>query len=126
MPDLLEVCLEAAHRGGQILLDWQNRFQTRRKGRNDLVTEADLESQEAIREIVRKAFPSHDFLGEEDAAEWKAKGLEPIPPRTSDFRWIVDPLDGTTNYVHGLPGFAVSIAIQCGDHIEAGVVFDPL
>src|SRR3954452_2322287 len=100
MPAFLDVALDAAQRAGQILLDWQGRFQSREKGPKDLVTEADCAAQEAIREIVRKAFPAHDFLGEEDAAERKAKGLPAIGARTSDFRWIVDPLDGTTNYVH--------------------------
>ena len=63
-------------------------------------------------ECIRKSFPDHDFLGEEDAADRKAKGLAAIPHRRSDFRWIVDPLDGTMNYVHRLPGYAVSIALQ--------------
>lgn len=126
MSEFLNVCLEAAYRGGELLREWQGRFQTREKGPRDLVTEADLASQEAVRGIIHKAFPSHDFLGEEDAAERKAKGFPAIPERKSDFRWIVDPLDGTTNYVHGLPGFAVSIALQQGDEIILGVVFDPL
>jgi myo-inositol-1(or 4)-monophosphatase len=122
----LEVCLEAAKLGGQALLYWQDRFQVREKGPRDLVTQADLAAQEAIRGVLCKAFPDHDFLSEEDAAERKLKGQPPIPPRRSDWRWIVDPLDGTTNYVHRLPGYAVSIALQRGDQIELGVVFDPL
>jgi myo-inositol-1(or 4)-monophosphatase len=126
MPDFLDVCLQAARSGGQALLDWQGRFQTREKGPKDLVTEADVAAQEAIREIIHKAFPDHDFLSEEDAAERRAKGLPPIAQRRSDFRWVVDPLDGTTNYVHHLPGFAVSIALQQGSDIVLGVVFDPL
>jgi len=126
MPEFLDVCLEAAKRGGQVLLDWQDRFQTREKGPKDLVTEADCMAQEAIREIIHKAFPDHDFVGEEDAAERKAKGLSPIPERRSEYRWVVDPLDGTTNYVHHLPGYAVSIALQQGDDLILGVVLDPL
>src|SRR5262245_7779214 len=122
----LEVCLEAAHRAGDVLLSWQDRFQPREKGPKDLVTQADVEAQEAVRECIRKSFPDHDFLSEEDAADRKSMGLAPIPERQSDFRWIVDPLDGTTNYVHRLPGYAVSIALQRGDEIELGVVFDPL
>src|SRR5262245_14287529 len=122
----LEVCLEAAKCGGQALLKWVDRFAPREKGPRDLVSEADLAAQEAIREIIHKAFPDHDFLSEEDAAERKAKGQIPILPRKSDYRWIVDPLDGTTNYVHRLSGYAVSIALQSRDQIELGVVFDPL
>src|SRR5262245_25755227 len=91
-----------------------------------LVTEADLAAQEAVRTIIHKAFPDHDFLGEEEAAERKAKGLPPLGERRSPYRWIVDPLDGTTNYVHHLPGYAVSIGLQHGTNLELGVVFDPL
>jgi myo-inositol-1(or 4)-monophosphatase len=126
MSAFLDVCLEAAHRAGRVLLDWQDRFHPREKGPRDLVTEADVAAQEAIRETIYKAFPNHDFLGEEEAAERKAKGLDPISERRSDFRWIVDPLDGTTNYVHRLPGYAVSIALQQGNDLLAGVIFDPL
>jgi myo-inositol-1(or 4)-monophosphatase len=126
MPDFLNVALDAAHRAGQILLDWQNRFSPREKAPRDLVTEADVAAQDAIREIVHKAFPDHDFLGEEEAADRKAQGLDPISPRRSDYRWIVDPLDGTMNYVHKLPGFAVSIALQYRNDIVLGVIFDPI
>src|SRR5206468_382936 len=101
-------------------------FQMREKGPKDLVTEADLAAQEAVRETIRKAFPDHDFLSEEDAAERKAKGLPPIAERRSEFRWIIDPLDGTTNYVHGLPGYAASIALQHKSELQIGVVYDPL
>lgn len=126
MPDPLEVCLEAAHRGGAVLLEWLHRFRPREKGPKDLVTEADVASQEAIREIIHKAFPDHDFLSEEEAADRRAQGRQSILPRHSEYRWIVDPLDGTTNYVHRLPGYAVSIALQRGESLELGVVYDPL
>jgi len=126
MPDYLSVCLDAAQRGGALLLDWQHRFRAKEKSRKDLVTEADLASQEAIRETIHKAFPDHDFLAEEDAAERVAKGLPALGSRRSRFRWIVDPLDGTVNYVHRLPGYAVSIALQEDNELLVGVVFDPL
>jgi myo-inositol-1(or 4)-monophosphatase len=122
----LEVCLEAAKVGGQALLHWRDRFEAREKGPRDLVSQADLAAQEAIRDVLCKAFPDHDFLSEEDVADRKANGQTPIPARRSQWRWIVDPLDGTTNYVHHLPGYAVSIALQRGEQIELGVVFDPL
>jgi myo-inositol-1(or 4)-monophosphatase len=124
--EFLPVCLDAVQRAGQVLLDWKDRFEPREKGPKDLVTQADLAAQEAIRECIHKSFPDHDFLSEEDAAERKANGLPLILDRRSDFRWIVDPLDGTTNYVHHLPGYAVSIALQRGDCLELGVVYDPL
>lgn len=126
MPDPLAVCLEAAHRGGAELLDWQSRFSPKEKGSKDLVTEADVASQKAIREVLLGAFPDHDFLGEEEAADRVAAGQSAIPPRRSEYRWIVDPLDGTANYVHRLQTYAVSIALQHGNDIVLGVVYDPV
>ena len=126
MPSFIEVCLEAAQCGGQALLDWRDRFQPREKGPKDLVSEADLAAQEAIRSVIHKAFPQHDFLSEEDAADRRAKGLNPLGERRSEYRWIVDPLDGTTNYVHHLPGYAVSIALEHDGELVVGVVLDPL
>ena len=124
MSEFLPVTIEAARAAGKVLLDWQSRFSVREKGTNDLVTEADIAAQESIRKIVLKAFPDHDFLGEEDAADRKAQGLPPAQ-RRSPYRWIVDPLDGTANYVNGLPAYAVSIALEHGDQIVCGCVFDP-
>ena len=92
------------------------------KGPADLVTEADVASQEAIHQIVLNAFPDHEFLGEEDA---QAKGND-APVRTAGrYRWIVDPLDGTTNYVHRVQEYAVSIGVECDGRVLAGVVFNP-
>jgi myo-inositol-1(or 4)-monophosphatase len=126
MPDFLTVCLDAVHHAGQVLLDWQDRFRPREKGPKDLVTEADVAAQEVILQTIRKAFPDHDFLGEEQAADRKSNGLSPIPLRQSAYRWVVDPLDGTMNYVHRLPGFAVSVALQKGDEVVLGVIYDPI
>ena len=126
MTDYLSVCVEAARAGGAVLLDWQHRFKAKEKGPKDLVTEADVAAQEVIRGILLKAFPDHDFLGEEEAADRKAQGLSPIPPRRSEFRWIVDPLDGTANYVHRLQNFAVSIGLERGTDLIAGCVLDPV
>lgn len=106
-------------------MEWRDKFKAREKGPRDLVTEADTASQEAIREVILKAFPDHDFLAEEEAAERKACGLAAIAPRKSEYRWIVDPLDGTANYVHRMQNFAVSIALQRGDDLVLGVVHDP-
>ena len=122
MSDFITICERAARLGGQTLLDWRGRFRVREKSRSDLVTEADLASQEAIRRTILTEFPDHEFLGEEDALE--ADG--PAAPAPVDRpRWIVDPLDGTTNYVHGLPQYCVSIALQIQRRIEAGVIYQP-
>jgi len=119
MPEFLEIAERAARAGGEVLLDYQDKFTGREKGPRDLVTEADLASQQRIRKILLAAFPDHDFLGEED---------DPQAPPTAgrEYRWVVDPLDGTTNYVHRMPNYAVSIGLQRGDEIVAGVVFDPI
>lgn len=124
--DFLTVCVEGARAGATVLLDWQDRFQAREKGPKDLVTEADVAAQEAIRAVLLGAFPDHDFLGEEEAAERKVAGLPPIPPRRGEYRWIVDPLDGTANYVHRLQTFAVSIALERAGELLCGCVLDPI
>jgi myo-inositol-1(or 4)-monophosphatase len=117
--DWLTTCEEAARAGGRELIAWQGRFQTHKKGVSDLVTDADLASQDAIRRIVTARFPEHAFVGEE-------RNLESLVPGTDQLTWIVDPLDGTTNYVHGYPNFAVSVAIARGSDVQAGVIYDPL
>src|SRR5690349_6175278 len=114
----LETCEAAARAGGEQLRAWQGRFQTRQKGVRDLVTDADLASQEAIYGVIKARFPDHEFLGEEQA-------VESISPNEGQLTWIVDPLDGTTNYVHGYPNFAVSVAIARGNEVQAGVIYDP-
>src|SRR4051794_40441753 len=101
MPDYVKVCDQAARAGGAVLLDWAGRFSVREKGPADLVTEADFASQEVIRKLVLDAFPDHFFQAEEGDSGTRA---------SSSYRWIVDPLDGTSNYVHGVPHYAVSVA----------------
>jgi myo-inositol-1(or 4)-monophosphatase len=124
MNPYLDACEEAARAGGRILLDWQHRISAREKAPRDLVTEADVASQTEIRRILLGAFPHHDFLGEEDAPS-TPDGL-PRATAQDAFCWIVDPLDGTANYVHGLQSFAVSIALRSSGRTVAGTVFDPI
>jgi myo-inositol-1(or 4)-monophosphatase len=116
LADFLETCEEAARAGGAILLDWVGRFGVREKGRSDPVTDADYASQEAIRSIVLGRFPTHAFIGEEQPG-----GTLPA----ADYCWVVDPLDGTMNYVHGVPHYAVSVALVKGEEILAGAIYDP-
>lgn len=111
----LEAAQEAARRGAEALESWRHRRRVRTKGRFDLVTDADLASQEAIRQVLSKAFPDFAFLGEEGGARG-----QPGQPT-----WIVDPLDGTTNYVHDLPFYAVSVALAVDREVLVGVVLDP-
>src|SRR5579871_2814165 len=109
--DYLAVCERAARAGGAVLLDWAAKFTVRHKGPNDLVTEADVASQHAVHGVLLGAFPDHAFMAEEEGAA--ATPAEPGRPR-----WIVDPLDGTTNYVHRIPEFAVSIALEIDGRTE--------
>ena len=127
MSEYITVCEQAARAGGAILLDWQGRFKVREKAPADLVTEADLASQETIRQMLLAAFPDHSFLGEEDthSSDTPAETGSTSDERP-EFRWIVDPLDGTTNYVHGLNGFCVSVALERKGDIIAATVFDPV
>jgi myo-inositol-1(or 4)-monophosphatase len=115
----LDAAKDAARRGAVVLEDWRARFQVREKSRFNLVTEADLASQQTIFDHLRARFPGHAFLGEEDVESSKRPG--PDAPPT----WIVDPLDGTTNYVHDCPMYCVSIGLQAGGELVVGVVYDP-
>lgn len=117
--EYLEAAEEAARRAAQVLESWRSRFRVREKGRFDLVTDADLNSQQAIREYLSQRFPTHGFLGEEQAARHH------MPTADAPPTWIVDPLDGTTNYVHDLPFYCVSIGLQVAGELVAGVVYDP-
>lgn len=119
MHDYITVCEQAARQGGAVLLDWQGRINPREKAPKDLVSEADLASQQTIYDTIHGAFPDHDFLGEE-ADE------DEVHSRESDFRWIVDPLDGTVNYVHQLPAYSVSVALEHRGVLQVGVVYDPI
>ncbi len=92
------------------------RASVREKGRGDLVTTADFAAQDLIRTTVLAEFPSHAFIGEES---------KDGPPPDADYRWIVDPLDGTSNYVHGFEFYSVSIALEARGQLIAGVVYDP-
>lgn len=116
MAEFLEICEQAARAGGRVLLDWQGRFTAREKGPSDLVTEADLASQQEVKRILLGRYPEHAFVGEEGFG---------ATPDGYEYRWIVDPLDGTVNYVHGLPNYCVSVALEHRGEIVAGTIFVP-
>jgi myo-inositol-1(or 4)-monophosphatase len=111
LPHFLVTAERAARAGGEVLLDWVDRFEVREKGQSDLA------SQEAIRAVLLSEYPEHALVGEESD---QPQGL------ASDYCWVVDPLDGTTNYVHRLPHFAVSIALLDHGVPVVGVVLDPV
>ncbi|MGM0574555.1 MAG: inositol monophosphatase family protein [Myxococcota bacterium] len=106
-----------AEEAGRVLMGFFGRLEdVQRKGVVDLVTEADETAEDLIRRGVRDAFPQDAFVGEESGAGGNAEGA---------WSWIVDPLDGTTNFVHGLPRFAVSIGLARGGDLAGGVIHDP-
>jgi myo-inositol-1(or 4)-monophosphatase len=113
---LLAVADEAARAGARELLAWKGRFTHREKAAHDLVTDADLASERAVRQVIAAHFPDHGILGEEAPV---AEQLD------REYCWVVDPLDGTTNYVHGFPCYATSIAVAHRATLLAGVVYDP-
>lgn len=123
--DFLQVAAAAAKIGGQELLDRMGTAKVREKGKRDFVTEADLASQHAIERHLSAAFPEHRFLGEEDDPE-QGNHVLPQTPDESPFCWVVDPLDGTTNYVHQMPSFSVSIGLLYNGQPIVGVVWDPV
>jgi myo-inositol-1(or 4)-monophosphatase len=113
MKDLL---LQAVHEAGTLLMKmFESGIQVEFKGKYDLVTEADRQSEALIVSRIREQFPDHDILAEE--ADYGCQG--------SDYRWIIDPLDGTTNYAHGFPWFAVSVALEINGQLELAAVYNP-
>ncbi len=96
--------------------------QVRYKGVADPFTQIDLASEKAVFGVISKAFPSHAFLAEESAFQ---KGQALSKSRPDQYRWIVDPLDGTVNFIHRIPQSCVSVAVECGGVLLAGGVFDP-
>ncbi|MDR1964073.1 MAG: inositol monophosphatase [Planctomycetaceae bacterium] len=120
----LSVCELAARSAGEVLRKMFGTIHVRhKKNLFDLVTEADVAAQKVIEQIIFETFPEHRFLGEETTA-----GLFPVVNQSdaSKYCWIVDPLDGTTNYVHGLPLFCTSIALTFDNTVICGVVYNPV
>jgi myo-inositol-1(or 4)-monophosphatase len=115
---LIKTAVGCVKEAGAVLLDYYAKLQTLRiqsKGRFDYVTEADLAAQETIVKLIRSRHPDHEILAEEDESSSGQNAS----------RWLVDPLDGTTNFIHGFPVFAVSVALQYKDAIVLGAVYDP-
>ncbi len=113
-----QVAIEAAQAGGEVLkrrFAERGRLTIETKATHDYVTEIDREAEASVIDVLRRLAPSHAILAEERGRE----GGSGLP------RWIIDPLDGTTNFIHGVPTFAVSVALEDEDGLAAGCVFDP-
>ena len=119
MHPFLTIADRAARRAGLSIikaLDRLERLQVYEKKVNDFVTEIDREVEHSIIETIRKAYPDHAILAEESG----------MLPASDEYTWVIDPLDGTTNFIHGLPYFAISIGIQYRNRIEHALIYDPL
>ena len=119
MHGMVNIAVRAARRAGELMVRQLNRLESLRvteKSRNEFVTQVDEAAEAAIIEVIKDHYPEHAILAEESGAT----GGE------HEYQWIIDPLDGTTNYVHGFPVFSVSIAVARAGEIEHGVVYDPL
>lgn len=118
MHALLNVAVMAARRAGSMLIKKMvnlSKLKIEEKGHNDYVSDADRAAEKAVIDCILKHYPDHAILAEESGQQGE-----------SDTIWIVDPLDGTTNYLHGFPVFAVSIGVQVKGRMEHGVVYDPM
>lgn len=114
---LLHTAVEAARVGGEVLMAHFGKLQhIQKKGRTDLVTEADTATERAVLSLIESRYPEHGILAEESGSH-RAE---------APFQWILDPLDGTTNFAHSLPFFAVSLAVSFRGRLLAGCVYNPL
>ena len=118
MHPLLNIAIRAARAAGSVIVRRLDRIDTLNiveKGPNDFVSDVDKRAEEIIIDTIHRAYPDHGILAEESGEQ-----------TGNEYVWIIDPLDGTTNYLHGFPQFAVSVAVRHKDRVEHGVVFDPL
>lgn len=118
MQAFLNTAVKAARLAGDTAIRYSKRLDeldVRSKARNDFFSQVDLAAEEVIIETVRERYPDHSFLAEESGQQGD-----------HDHVWIIDPLDGTTNYLHGFPMYSVSIALQIKGRIVTGVVYDPV
>ena len=118
MQPLLNIAVRAARRAGEVIIRSLNRLESltvTAKGRNDFVTEVDHAAEAEIIAVIRRHYPQHAFLAEESGSTGEHETV-----------WIIDPLDGTTNFLHGFPVFAVSIACQMKGRLEHAVIYDPM
>jgi myo-inositol-1(or 4)-monophosphatase len=127
MPPLLNIAVRAARRAADLIVRSLNRLdslEVSSKGRNDFVSEVDKMAEADIIATIRRAYPDHAFLGEESGAIPGTGGGDGGAGDTVE--WIIDPLDGTTNFLHGFPHFSVSIGCRVRGRMEHGVIYDPM
>ena len=121
MNSQFDAACEAVREAGRVIQSHIGKVTFREKAKSDLVTDADVAAQLAIQRVLSRRFPRYAFLGEESTLEEQRAARESGHPI-----WVVDPLDGTTNFVHRMPGFCVSIALVVEDRVQLGVIHDPI
>ena len=117
---IVNVAIDAARKAGDIITQALGRLEEvklYKKAGNSYTTDADIRAEQAIIKILQRTYPDYSLLCEESG---EIEGYDP------EFTWIVDPIDGTTNFIHGYPHFCVSIALKQGDTIQHGVIYDPI
>ncbi len=119
---MLNMAIKAAYEAGDIIArsaDRIDQLQIENKDKNDFVTEIDRAAENAIIGLLKKSYPDHAFLGEESGKHEGAKDA------STQYEWIIDPLDGTTNFLYGIPHYAVSIALKKDGKLDQAVIYDP-
>ncbi len=119
MDGMLNIAVRAARAAGALIIrhvDRVDAIEVTAKGMNDFVSAVDKGAEQIIIDTIRRAYPAHGFIAEESG----------VDNESAEYCWIIDPLDGTTNFLHGFPQYAVSIAVARRGRVEYGVVFDPL
>jgi len=122
MHPMLNTAIKAARKAGNVINRASLNLDTltvSKKQHNDFVTEIDRAAEQAIIDVLSRAYPDHGILSEEAGQSWEMGADEP------EYVWVVDPLDGTTNFIHGFPQYAVSIALLQSGQIQQGVIYDP-
>lgn len=120
MHPMLNIAVRAARNAGKVIIrsfEQLDKVDVNSKGSNDFVTSADIAAEEAIIETLRKSYPNHTIIGEESGV---------LTGSEDDFQWIIDPLNGTSNFIKGIPQFAVSIALKVKGKLDQAVIFDPI
>ena len=126
MQPMANLALRAAREAGKHIArayDRPDLVKISEKGKNDYVTNMDRQAERVIVELLREKYPGHKYTGEEDTYEPQESERHNKP---SDYEWVIDPIDGTQNFVHGIPHFCVSIACLYKGKIEHGVILDPI
>ncbi|PIJ52321.1 inositol monophosphatase [Erwinia sp. OLTSP20] len=120
MHPMLNIAVRAARKAGNVIArnyETPDAVETSQKGSNDFVTNVDHEAERQIIEVIRKSYPQHTIITEESGE---------LPAEDQDIQWVIDPLDGTTNFIKRLPHFSVSIAVRIKGRTEVAVVYDPM